>query len=43
MLQLEILGVIDGVTYTVVDEAMLRQMVANGEDVTKVTTLKLLI
>ena len=33
-------GVIDGVTYTVVDEAMLRTMVANGEDVTKVVTTK---
>jgi len=33
-------GVVNGVTYTVVDEAMLRQMVANGEDVTKVTTTK---
>ena len=31
-------GVIDGVTYTVVDEAMLRAMVANEEDVTKVVT-----
>ena len=31
-------GVIDGVTYTVVDEAMLRDMVANGVDVTKVVT-----
>ncbi len=36
-------GVIDGVTYTVVDEAMLREMVANEEDVTKVVLLKLLI
>ena len=33
-------GVIDGVTYTVVDEAMLRQMVANEEDLTKVATTK---
>ena len=33
-------GVINGVTYTVVDEAMLREMVANGEDVTKVVTTK---
>ena len=33
-------GVINGVTYTVVDEAMLRTMVANGEDVTKVATTK---
>ena len=31
---------IDGVTYTVVDEAMLRAMVANEEDVTKVVTTK---
>jgi len=31
-------GVIDGVTYTVVDNAMLREMVANGEDVTKIAT-----
>ena len=31
-------GVIDGVTYTVVDETMLRVMVANEEDVTKVVT-----
>ena len=33
-------GVINGVTYTVVDEAMLRDMVANEEDVTKVVTSK---
>ena len=33
-------GVIDGVTYTVVDEAMLRAMVENEQDVTKVTTTK---
>ena len=33
-------GVINGVTYTVVDEAMLRAMVANEEDVTKVVTTK---
>ena len=33
-------GVINGVTYTVVDEAMLREMVANEEDVTKVVTTK---
>jgi hypothetical protein len=33
-------GVVDGVTYTVVDEAMLRTMVANEEDVTKVVTTK---
>ena len=31
-------GVIGGVTFTVVDEAMLRAMVANEEDVTKVVT-----
>ena len=31
-------GVINGVTYTVVDETMLREMVANEEDVTKVVT-----
>ena len=31
-------GVINGVTYTVVDEVMLRTMVANEEDVTKVVT-----
>ncbi|MDC1198442.1 BspA family leucine-rich repeat surface protein [Flavobacteriaceae bacterium] len=34
------MGVIDGVTYTVVDEAMLRAMVANEEDLTKVVTTK---
>ena len=33
-------GVINGVTYTVVDEAMLREMVADEEDVTKVVTTK---
>jgi surface protein len=33
-------GVIDGITYTVVDEAMLRQMVVDGEDVTKIATTK---
>ena len=33
-------GVIDGVTYTVIDEGMLRGMVASGEDVTKVATTK---
>ena len=33
-------GVVDGVTYTVVDEAMLRAMVDNEEDVTKVVTTK---
>ncbi|MDA9803788.1 BspA family leucine-rich repeat surface protein, partial [Flavobacteriaceae bacterium] len=31
-------GVINGVTYTIVDETMLRAMVANEEDVTKVCT-----
>jgi len=34
------MGVINGVTYTVVDEAMLREMVANEEDVTTVVTTK---
>ena len=33
-------GVIDGVTYTVVDEAMLREMVGNEQDVTKLATTK---
>ena len=33
-------GVIDGVTYTVVDEAMLREMVENEQDVTKLATTK---
>jgi surface protein len=33
-------GEVNGITYTVVDEATLRQMVANGEDVTKVCTTK---
>ncbi|MGK0387188.1 MAG: surface protein [Patiriisocius sp.] len=33
-------GVVNGVTYTVVDEAILRAMVANEEDVTKVATTK---
>ena len=33
-------GVINGVTYTVVDEAMLRTMVDNGGDVTAVVTTK---
>ena len=33
-------GVIDGVTYTVVDEVMLRVMVDNGEDVTRLATTK---
>ena len=34
-------GIIDGVEYTLVDEATLRQMVANDEDVTKVVTTKI--
>ena len=33
-------GLIDGITYTVVDEAKLRDMVANQEDLTKVVTTK---
>ena len=33
-------GVINGVTYTLVDEAMLREMVANEEDVTKAVTTR---
>jgi len=33
-------GVVNGVTYTVVDEVMLRTMVDNEEDVTKVVTTK---
>ena len=33
-------GVVNGVTYTVVDDEMLRTMVANEEDVTKVATTK---
>ena len=33
-------GVIRGVVYTVVNETMLREMVKNGEDVTKVCTTK---
>ena len=33
-------GVVNGVTYTVVDEAMLREMVENEQDVTKVATTK---
>jgi len=33
-------GVVNGVTYTVVDEAMLREMVANEEDVTRVVTTR---
>ena len=31
-------GVLDGVIYTVIDETMLRDMVANEEDVTRVVT-----
>ena len=34
-------GYIDGVEYTIVDEATLREMVANDEDVTKVVTSKI--
>ena len=33
-------GVINGVTYTVVDEAMLREMIANDDDVTRLATTK---
>ena len=33
-------GVVNGVTYTVVDEAMLREMIADEEDVTKIATTK---
>ena len=33
-------GVIDGITYTVVDEEMLLEMVENGEDITKLATTK---
>ena len=33
-------GVINGITYTVVDEAMLREMMTNEENVTKVVTTK---
>ena len=33
-------GVINGITYTVVDEAMLRDMVDNGDDVTNVAITK---
>ena len=33
-------GVVNGVTYTVVDEEMLREMIANQEDVTKAVTTK---
>ena len=35
-------GVIDGVTYTVVDEAMLRAMAENEQDVTKLATTKVI-
>ena len=34
-------GIIDGVVYTIVDETMLREMVENGEDVTRVCTSKI--
>ena len=34
------IGTINGVEYTVVDEAMLREMLANEEDVTKVATTR---
>ena len=33
-------GVVNGVTYTVVDEAMLRDMIVGGEDVTRVATTR---
>ena len=33
-------GAVNGVAYTVVDEAMLRDMIDNGEDVTKVAATK---
>ncbi len=33
-------GVIDGITYTVVDQEMLLEMVEDGEDVTKLATTK---
>ena len=33
-------GVIDGITYTVVDENMLRKMIMFGEDVSKLATTK---
>ena len=33
-------GVIEGITYTVVDEAILRELVANEADVTQVVTSK---
>ena len=35
-------AILNGVTYTVVDEALLRDMVANGQDVTKVVTTKVI-
>ena len=34
-------GIIDGVEYTIVDEGILRGMIANGQDVTKVVTSKI--
>ena len=34
-------GVVNGVTYTVVDEGMLRDMVANRENVTRLATTKI--
>ncbi|MBT7242204.1 MAG: DUF5011 domain-containing protein, partial [Flavobacteriaceae bacterium] len=34
-------GIIDGVTYTLVNEIVLRDMIENGEDVTKVVTTKI--
>jgi len=34
-------GIIDGVEYTIVDEGILRRMIANGQDVTKVVTSKI--
>ena len=34
------MGVINGITYTVVDEAMLRAMVDNGLDITRIATTK---
>jgi hypothetical protein len=36
-------GVVNGVTYTVVDEAMLRAMIINEEDVTRLATTNLLV
>ena len=35
-------GIIDGVTYTVVDEAMLRAMVDNGLNITRIATTKVI-